>query len=191
MGDSDVEIDPDKDEPALLSFLRDYWQDLRGTREMPSRRDVAPSTMKTRLPHILLADVIEQGWDFRYRLVGGELQRYFHGNPTGKLMSEALSPFGPDTVRRTIETYAHVVARRAPMRIRGAGSLYAQNAKLFDAVLAPLSDDGLRVNMILGTFLFEWTSARPARPWPSSSPMKPLLRARSWRGNSATRFVVL
>jgi hypothetical protein len=156
MEPQDVEIDPDKAEPALLSFLRDYWQDLRGAREMPSRRDIAPSAMKARLPHILLADVIEQGWDFRYRLVGGELQRYFQGNPTGKLMSEALSPFGADTVRRTIETYACVVARRAPVRIRGTGSLYAQNAKLFDALLAPLSDDGTRVSMILGTFLFEW-----------------------------------
>jgi hypothetical protein len=162
MGNSDVEIDPDRDEPELLSFLRDYWQDLRGPREMPSRRDIAPAAMKARLPHILLADVVEQGWDFRYRLIGGELQRYFHGNPTGKLMSEALAPFGPDTVRRTIETYAQVVARRTPMRIRGAGSLYAQNAKRFDALLTPLSDDGLRVNMVLGTFLFEW-DARAVR----------------------------
>ena len=170
MGDSDVEIDPDRDEPALLTFLRDYWQDLRGPREMPSRRDIAPSTMKARLPHILLADVIEQGWDFRYRLVGGELQRYFQGNPTGKLMSEALGSFGPDTVRRTIETYARIVARRAPMRIRGAGSLYAQNAKVFDAVLAPLSDDGIRVNMILGTFLFEWDVAVTRAPTPVVEP---------------------
>ena len=71
-------------------------------------------------------------------------------------MSQALAPFGPATVRRTIETYAKIVTRRAPLRIRGAGSLYAQNAKLFDALLAPLSDDGIRVNMILGTFQFEW-----------------------------------
>ena len=123
---------------------------------MPSRRDIVPAKMKARLPHILLVDVVEQGWDFRYRLVGGELQRYFRSNPTGKLMSEALAPFGLDTVQRTIETYARVVARRAPLRVRGTGSLYAQNAKLFDALLAPLSDDGIRVNMILGTFQFEW-----------------------------------
>jgi len=151
-----VEADPDRDEPALLAFLRDYWQDRRGEREMPARRDISPSTMKSRLPHILLADVVEEGQDFRYRLVGGELQRYFHGNPTGKLMSEALSPFGPATVRQTIEIYAQAVTRRAPVRISGAGAAYSQNAKRFDALLAPLSDDGLRVNMIVGTFLFEW-----------------------------------
>jgi len=157
MGDSDVQFDPEGQEPELLAFLREYWQHRRGEREMPARRDVSPSTMRARLPHILLADVVEEGRDFRYRLVGGELQRYFHGNPTGKLMSEALSPFGPEAVRQTIETYAAAVARRAPVRIKGPGAIYSQNAKRFDALLAPLSDDGLRVNMILGTFLFEWS----------------------------------
>ena len=162
MGTPYGEADPDHGEPALLAFLREYWQDRRGEREMPARRDISPSTMKSRLPHILLADVVEEGKDFRYRLVGGELQRYFHGNPTGELMSEALSPFGPEAVRQTIETYAAAVTRRAPVRIKGPGAVYSQNAKRFDALLAPLSDDGLRVNMILGTFLFEW-SARAIR----------------------------
>ena len=156
MAEAEVEFDPDLDEPPLLTFLRDYWHKQRGAASMPQRRDIAPSHMKPHLKHILLVDVVARGEDFRYRLVGSELQRYFQGNPTGKLMSEALAPFGPETVRRTIATYRAVIERRAPLRIRGAGSLYAQDAKLFDALLTPLSDDVGMPVMILGTFTFIW-----------------------------------
>jgi len=150
------DIDPKAPEPPLLAFVRDYWQATRGKRDMPSRRDVVPSDMKAHLPHILLADVVDHGKDFRYRLVGSQLQVYFAGNPTGVLMSETLAAFGGETVKQTLRVYRTVVNRRAPVRVRGAGSYYAQGPKLFDALLAPLSDDGVEPGMILGTFVFEW-----------------------------------
>lgn len=156
MVEATVEIDPDREEPGLLTFVRKYWERQRGARAMPGRMDIIPSDMKIHLPHVLLADVIEGGRDFRYRLVGSQLHRYFAGNPTGRLMSETLAGFGKQTVERTISTYAAVAARRAPMRIRGAGALYAQGPKLFDAMLTPLSDDGVSANMIFGAFIFAW-----------------------------------
>jgi len=154
--DQDVEFDPADEEPQLLGFVRTYWENRRGSSAMPRRSDIVPSDMRAHLRHILIADVVEGGRDFRYRLVGTELQRYFAGNPTGKLMSEALAAFGTSTVSRTIATYRTVVERRAPLRIRGSGALYNQSAKTFDALLAPLSDDGEMPNMVFGTFLFEW-----------------------------------
>lgn len=159
MTDSDTEFDPAIREPPVLAFIRDYWETRRGTAAMPRRQDVAPADMKAYLPNILLADVLQGGEDFRYRVVGSQLQRYFSGNPTGMLMSSALAVFGEETVTRTIEVYQIVVKRQKPLRIRGSGTLYSQQAKIFDALLTPLSDDGERVNMILGTFVFEWEFA--------------------------------
>jgi hypothetical protein len=153
---SDTEWDPDIEEPALLAFVRAYWQRRRKEAAMPRRGDIAPAELKRYLPSILLADVVDGGRDFRYRLVGSDLQRHFAGNPTGKLMSEALVPFGPETVARTVDAYRQVIERRAPLRIRGDGALFSQSAKLFDALLTPLSDDGRTINMILGTFAFVW-----------------------------------
>jgi hypothetical protein len=165
MTEPGVEFDPDVEEPVLLTFVRDYWERQRGSSAMPQRRDILPADMKPYLRHILLADVVGKGEDFRYRLVGSELQRYFSGNPTGKVMSEALAAFGPDTVTRTIATYRAVVERRSPLRIRGSGSLYSQNTKLFDALLAPLGDDDGQPVMVLGTFVFVWVfDARVAGP---------------------------
>ncbi len=151
-----VEIDRSADWPNVLSFVRDYWLAKRGARSMPSRSDISPAQLKSQLPHILLADVIDGGLDFRYRLVGTELRRFFFAEPSGKLMSEALTPFGQATVEATLATYRSVMDRRVPVRITGAGAAFGQEPKLFDAYLAPLSGDAATVNMILGTFIFEW-----------------------------------
>lgn len=156
MGGPSVEINPSTPEPNLLTFIRNYWDKQRGSRRMPSRMDIMPWDMKAHVPHVLLADVIDGGRDFRYRLVGTQLQNYFSGNPTGKLMSEALASFGADSIQRTIQTYAKVALEKKPMRVRGAGAIYAQTAKFFDAILTPLSDDGQTVNIIFGAFVFEW-----------------------------------
>lgn len=136
MARSDMELDPDTEEPPMLAFVRDYWWRRRGDLAMPRRKDISPSDMKSHLSHILLADVIEGGRDFRYRLVGFELQRFFSGNPTGSLMTEALAPFGAETVDATLEIYRMAVRRGAPIRVRGAGAYFAQGAKLVDALLA-------------------------------------------------------
>jgi len=151
-----VQIDRDTDWPANLLFVRDYWLAKRGSRSMPGRGDISPAELKAHLPRILLADVIAGGADFRYRLVGTELRQFFRAEPSAKRMSEALAPFGAETVEATLMSYRAVVERRAPMRLTGAGSWYGQDLKLFDALLAPLSEDDVSVNMILGTFVFVW-----------------------------------
>jgi hypothetical protein len=161
---SNVEIDRAADWPAPLALIRDYWQHKRGARTMPSRDDISPAELKAQLPHILLADVVNGGADFRYRLVGTELRQFFLFEPSGKLMSEVIAPFGQATVAATLAAYRAVIERRAPLRLTGSGSWYGQHPKYFDAFLAPLSEDGKVVNMILGTFMFVWDFTHQFRP---------------------------
>lgn len=151
-----LEIDREADWPSVLSFVHAYWQSKCGARRMPARNDISPVQLKLQLPHIMLVDVVDDGADFRYRLVGTQLRESFLEEPSGRLMSEVMAPHGEVTVRETLQSYRSVVARRAPMRLTGSGAWYGQDPKLFDAFLAPLSDDGATVNMILGTFVFEW-----------------------------------
>ena len=160
----DVEIDRSSDWPDVLAAVRDYWTARRGDRLIPSRSDISPAQLKAALPHVLLADVIDGGADFRYRLVGTQLARFFFNEPSGKMMSEAIAPFGEVTLQGTLAAYRTVVERRAPVRLTGSGSFYGQDPKLFDALLAPLSDDSATVNMILGTFVFEWDTQHQFRP---------------------------
>ena len=131
---------------------------------MPSQKDIAPADLKAHLPKILMADVVDGGTDFRYRLMGTDLTPFFSSDPTGKRMSAALAPFGQDTVRRTLASYRDVARARAPVRITGSGSIYGQTPKRFDAWLAPLSHDDATVNTVLGTFVFLWDSEHRFRP---------------------------
>jgi hypothetical protein len=108
-----VEIDRETDWPENLSFIRDYWLDRRGSRFMPGRNDISAAQLKAHLPYLLLADVIDGGADFRYRLVGTELRQFFRAEPSAKRMSEALAPFGAETVEATLISYRAVVERRA------------------------------------------------------------------------------
>ena len=159
-----VEFDRPDDWPSVLAFVRDYWEAKRGSRAMPGRNDISPAQLKTQLPHILLADVVDDGADFRYRLVGTSLREFFRAEPSGKLMSETLAIFGAETLRATLGAYGTALARRAPVRLTGGGSWFGQNTKLFDAYLAPLSDDGVIPNMVLGTFVFEWDRDQQFQP---------------------------
>jgi len=177
MADQFLEIDPDIEEPPSLTFVREYWWRKRGSRDMPSRREILPSDMKPYLPYVVLADVIDKGRDFRYRLIGSRLQDFFAGNPTGQLMSENLAPFGKETIEKTIQGYASAIHRRAPIRLRGSGSFFKQGAKLFDAMLTPLSDDGREANMIFGTFVFVWEKPEIFRPRADDEDEAPLEQA--------------
>jgi hypothetical protein len=153
--DVTIEFGPRSFTRFELAAIHDYWvSKLRG-RRMPSRSDIVPAELTPQLPQILLADVLEDGKDFRYRLLGTRLTRYFPVKATGKTFTEALAPFGVATVAGTIAVYQSIVNERQAALIKGPGEYYHQDAKTFEAVLMPLSDDDVHVAMIFGAFEFE------------------------------------
>jgi hypothetical protein len=138
-----------------LASISNYWQSKLRNRAMPSRADIDPGELKPLLPQILLVDVLWGGADFRYRLLGTRLTRYFPERATGKTFREALASFGEETVAGTLNVYRQIVEHRLPALVSGPGEYYHQEAKRFHAILTPLSDDGENVSMIFGAFEFE------------------------------------
>ncbi|MBU6443948.1 MAG: PAS domain-containing protein [Alphaproteobacteria bacterium] len=139
-------------EPAL-AFLLDYWRAKRGSREMPARRDIRPAELKKYLDSIVMIDVLGGG-DFRYRLVGTTITRYFLVDPTGKRVAEAWAPAGEDAVMRVTTNLSAVVAGRVPVRLWGQID-WTGIGEDFDALYLPFSDDGERVTLILNLFTFD------------------------------------
>jgi hypothetical protein len=171
--DVTVEFGPRSFTRFELAAIHSYWESKLRGRRMPSRADIVPAELKAQLPHILLADVLEDGRDFRYRVLGTRLTRYFPESATGRTFTDALAPFGAATVAGTISVYRSIVREREPILIKGPGEYYHQDAKTFEAVLMPLSDDDLHVTMIFGTFEFELKkhSDRALGFGPDSSPL--------------------
>ena len=169
-----IEIEPAGDAPRLIGDVRAYWAGKCSGGRLPAREQIKPCELKAWLPHILLVDAEAGHADFRYRLVGSAIAPDFRVPPTGRLMSDVLAPFGADSVAETLRIYRRVADGAKPLRIKGSGDWFAQGAKTFDAVLAPLSDDGVRVNMIFGAFVFAWDKSRRA---PYESPLAAALKA--------------
>jgi hypothetical protein len=65
-----------------------YWDEARGDRPMPTRADIQPERIVQLLPNIMLIDVLRDPADFRYRLVGTQIDFYAAARYTGKRMSE-------------------------------------------------------------------------------------------------------
>ncbi len=150
-----IEFNPRSFTRFELVVIHSYWQSKRGGRSMPSRADIVPAELTLHLPQIVLADVLDAGKNFRYRLLGTRLTPYFPQRATGRTFTEALAPFGVATVAGTIAVYRSIVNERQAASVKGPGEYYHQDAKTFEAVLMPLSDDDLNVTMIFGAFEFE------------------------------------
>ena len=169
-----IEIEPPGEAPRLICDVRAYWTGKCTGGRLPAREQIKPTELKAWLPHILLVDAEEGYADFRYRLVGSAIAQDFRMPPTGRLMSDVLAPFGADSVAETLRIYRRVAQGAQPLRIRGSGDWFSQGAKTFEAILAPLSDNGERVNMIFGAFVFAWDNTRRA---PYESPLASALKA--------------
>jgi hypothetical protein len=138
--------------PAL-AFLLDYWRAKCGPRAMPARRDIRPADLKKYLDSIVMIDVLGDG-DFRYRLVGTTITRYFLTDPTGKRVAEAWAPAGEDAAKRVVVNLSAVAAGRVPVHLWGQLD-WTGTGEDFDALYLPFSDDGERVTMILNLFTFD------------------------------------
>ncbi len=119
--------------PAL-TFLHDYWNRKRGSRNMPSRSDIVPSELRQYLPWILLADVLPEMKDFRYRLVGSLITSYFGTEGGGKTLREVFSQFGETTVRGILRVYRKAASGHVPVRLTGQADWNGKGLEAYETV---------------------------------------------------------
>jgi hypothetical protein len=149
------EIDPPKLANPTLAFLRSYWESKRHGRAMPSRADIDPLEMKEHLGWIILADVLADYADFRFRLVGTRVTDYFGRDITGKTLSESYAAYGPAAQKMALAVYRKVARDRVVLRTFGNAGWLGQDFLEFDQLFLPLSEDGVRANMVMSAFTFD------------------------------------
>lgn len=72
----------------VMRFLIEYWHQLRGEAAIPQACDVSPFELKPALGHIVLIDVLDDGWNGRFRLYGTKVAETYGRDMTGRLISE-------------------------------------------------------------------------------------------------------
>ncbi|HUC64070.1 MAG TPA: PAS domain-containing protein [Stellaceae bacterium] len=146
-------------ETPCLRQLYVYWEQRRGERSFPARRDLDPLDFRSALGHIALIDVVYDPLRFRFRLHGTDLVRRAGYDMTGKMVEEL-----PNSTNRAtlIERCRALVETRQPMRIadkRPLGTrLYG-----YEAVWLPLGENGLTVTMLMGGLVYR--DSRAAEPF--------------------------
>ena len=154
-----VEIDPPRSAKPALAFLKDYWDQKRGTRAMPARADINPVEMKKHIRAIVLVEALPDFADFRYRMIGTDVTDHMLGDATGKTVREAFARYGQAAADGAVSGYTHVARTHVGMRLYGSAAWLLQPHLDFESLHLPLSDDGVTANMILSAVTFEPTAA--------------------------------
>ena len=160
-----IDIDPQHLRNPALAFLKTYWDEKRSGRSMPRRSDIRPAEMKEHLGWIVLLDALPDGSDFRYRTIGTRVTQYVLADGTGKTIAEAIAPYGHEAATTMLEFHRKAADGRVPIRAHGDADWLGRSFFELDALFLPLSDDGVRANMILSALTFSVSDGvKPGTP---------------------------
>lgn len=132
--------------PKTVDLYR-YWDARRGLQAMPRRADIDPVDMRAWLARMTLIDVDAAAQRFRYRLVGTEIVALRGFDPTGRNVEAAWPREDAEMVQAA---YRHVVAQKAAVFCHAAERWHYERDPVVGVMLLPLSNDGQKVDQILG-----------------------------------------
>ena len=146
-----------------------YWDAQRQGRAMPARRNLEPAGMRALLPYISLIDQVEEG--YRYRLVGTAVTEDLGHDLTGGIVGKFVNP--PAYAAAIIGIFDRVFANRQPLLTTGEYRAASKAIHSISRLMLPLSEDGVRVNMVIFTRVarfsrnsvagFDWLHGAPGR----------------------------
>ena len=87
LGEAGVKAPPPPCSP-LVQEAWNYWNQKRGGRRMPSRKDIDPVEIPRLLSSTALVDVLRDPLDFRFRLLGTAIDNITSKNLRGVRFSE-------------------------------------------------------------------------------------------------------
>lgn len=129
--------------------LFDWWLATRGDRAMPARADFDPVGHPRALPRIFLVEINPTPPHFLNRLCGTGIDEQQGYPMTGRHFEQV---FTGELLRFTVDRFADVAFRRL-ISYHSTIFRMADDGRQtrFTRLLLPLSDDGSRVDMILGS----------------------------------------
>lgn len=146
----DVEITDEPQHEALLA----WWLRKRGDAPAPPPRSALdPAELRAHLGSLALIEQIDEGRDYRFRLIGTNITEAYGRDSTGKSVRELYS-YDP-TYRDYMLGICDNVTARAVIA-RGAGDLrtVGRDYRRFDTLLLPMTRDDGSVGWILNQLLF-------------------------------------
>lgn len=135
--------------PHLIRLYR-YWNERRGRRALPARRDIDPLDFSYVLGNVILVDVLRKPLRFRVRLHGDALAVRAGYDFTGKFLDQ---PPISDYRAYAIERCKGIVETGRPSAVEHNRVLDGRPHH-YEALWLPLSDNGEDVTMLLCALIY-------------------------------------
>jgi hypothetical protein len=146
-------------EPQLRHAL-EYWNGIRGERQMPLASEISPFELRPALGYVLLIDVEDDGWDGRFRLYGTRVAEMYGEDMTGKRVSDIDNNSYATQLFRAI--YRVMTIRRAAVFSHHQPPLHV-SVTAWKRLMLPLADETGAVCRFLSVNLpGAWRPAQPA-----------------------------
>lgn len=138
--------------PELKTLFR-FWQQKAGGRKAPARTDFDVPELLPWLPHLMLSDLLDDGTDIRFRVVGTWVVEQFGRDDSGKTASE-INFAG--RCRAILDEYNLVASQIVPHSIRGPFFKHTGTRRFRSAerLILPLSNDGETCSKLLTGIYF-------------------------------------
>lgn len=136
---------------SILQRILEYWNQRRGDREFPARRDIDPVEFGYALGHVSLIEVQYAPLRFRFRLVPSAISHYLGYEMTGKYADEIREP---ELKAFLVARYTKVVNQRRPLAEMGDHILDGRRWR-HQAIYLPLAADGTTIDMLLSCRIAE------------------------------------
>lgn len=132
--------------PKVDRFVR-FWEEMRGAREMPRRRDIDVVGIPELLPHLILLEVVGAGADFRFVLVGEHVTSNYGTRVAHRLLSDLAAQ--NSTVAGFADNFRSCIAARVPIVLFDEFRSATGSPKRVHGAIAPLSEKGDAVDALL------------------------------------------
>lgn len=139
------------DDPMVAGFA-DLWHDKRGSAAVPDRADFAIEDLAPWFGHVIIMDMLGDGADFRYRMVGTAITGFLDRDYTGRTVMESNYS---GARAKVLDTFHRPVGEGRPVFRRGH-VLWAvdKSWRAYESVHCPITSGDADVAMTIGVLYF-------------------------------------
>jgi len=129
----------------------EYWLS-KSQGGLPAFKDLLPEEIFRSLPNLVVWQVVDDGADFHCRLCGGDLNRNYGWNPTGKNLNDIIRQ--NPSVAVFADNFRRCMRQQAPITVIDSFTGHLGTAKRTVGIIAPLADPAGRITELICCSLY-------------------------------------
>jgi hypothetical protein len=146
---------PEAREPDFFVQARTYWDRIRQNRTVPRKSDFDPVDVPSLLSVTAWVEVMDGGRDYKFRVVGTDIDAIHSGYYTGRRMSE-IAAFLPGSP--FFEAFAEAVRQGRSVTVTLPYDFEDGTPLHVRVLLLPFGDDEANIDHVWGIILREYSN---------------------------------